>query len=59
MFFKIGVPSVGAPQAQNLNWTYVRRSEDVQDVLSKFNLRPASTGDVRESSLHCTENLTE
>ena len=32
------------PQTQDVNWTYIRRSEDVQDVLCNFNLRPVSTG---------------
>ena len=33
-----------SPWTQNLNWTYIKRSKDVQDVLGTFNLRPASSG---------------
>ena len=32
------------PQTQDVNWTYIRRSEDVQDVLCTFNVRPVSAG---------------
>ena len=31
-----------SPWTQDVNWTYVRRSKDVQDVLCTFNLRPVS-----------------
>ena len=37
-----------SPQTQNVNWTYIIRSEDVLNVLCTFNLRPVSTGIVQD-----------
>ena len=40
---------IRSPLTQDINWTYIRRSEDVLDVLCTFNLRPVSTGLILEA----------
>ena len=35
-------PQTSAPSTQDVNWTYIRHSEDVQNVLCTFNLRSTS-----------------
>ena len=34
------------PQTQDVNWTYIRRSGRLLNVLCTFNLRPVSTGEL-------------
>ena len=35
---------IRSPETQDVNWTYIRRSEDVQDVFVQDNLNHVSTG---------------
>ena len=40
---------IRSPLTQDINWMYIRRSENVVDVLCTFNLRPVSTALILEA----------
>ena len=41
---KVEEEALDTQSTLDVNWTYIRRSEDVQDFLCTFNLSPVSTG---------------